>query len=178
LPFNATSPILQIARAAGLVIHQPLRPQPNMVRGIVCPPGIDAALSGTDTSLGLPSIGVAATIGRFIAGHALTVSRLKRPRRWRGPDIDFEQLEGIDEVWVLCFRRPGAGWRLLGRFIERDAFGMFCIKDKRDIGGNYKEAADEVFAAWQAWLGSRQPHKGNDLADYLSGVLINVDETA
>ena len=166
-----------MAQAAGLLIHQPLRPIGTMVRGIVCPPEIEATLSGNDPAHGLPSIAVAATIGRFIAGHVLTVSRIKRPRRWRGPDIDFEQLEGLDEVWVLCFRRPGAGWRLLGRFLEQDAFGIFSIKDKRDIGANYEAAADEVIQAWGAWLGSLNPQRGIDLAAYLSGVLYNVDET-
>jgi hypothetical protein len=55
---------------------------------------------------------------------------------------------------------------------------MFCIKDKRDIGGNYEEAAGEMVRAWQACLGSLHPHRGNDLADYLSGELNNVDETS
>jgi hypothetical protein len=150
-----------------------------MVRGILCPSDVDAALSGRDTSLGLPSIGVAATIGRFIAGHVLTVSRVKRPKRWRGPDIDLEQLAGVDEVWVLCFRKPRPGWRLLGRFIERDAFGIFRIKDRRDIGADYQSAANEVIKAWEARFGlSFQPHRGNDVAAYLSGDLYNVDETS
>lgn len=52
----------------------------------------------------------------FAAGHLVTVSRRS------APGVDLEQLEDQDEVWSLCFRRPRPGWRLLGRFLERDVF--------------------------------------------------------
>jgi hypothetical protein len=176
LLFNATSPIVSRARAAGLVIHQPLRPQTEMIRGILCPHALDLQLSGKDQQHGLPSLGVAVTIGKFVGGRALAISRRKRRRRWRGPDIDLEQLEGIDEVSVLCFRKPGAGWRLLGRFLEQDALALFRIKDKRDIGNNYEPAAAEVISDWQALLGDLPPCTGDDLSAYLSGAHYNVDE--
>src|SRR5262249_3443490 len=120
---------------------------------------------------------VAATIGRFVTGQAITVSQKLRPKKWRGPDIDLEQLEGLDEAWVLCYRRPRPGWRLLGRFIEQDALGVFSIKDGRDVGNDYETPAREMIAEWDAWLPSHEPHRGEDIRAYVSGSFYNVDET-
>jgi hypothetical protein len=147
-----------------------------MIRGILCPPEVDVRLSGNDPHYGLPSLGVAVTIGKFVAGRSLTISRKRRGHRWRGPNIELEQLQGIDEVWVLCFRKPGAGWRLLGRFIEQDALVLFRVKDKRDIGNDYGPAAAEVISDWQARFGDQPPCTGADLSTYLSGTQYNVDE--
>jgi hypothetical protein len=159
-----------------LVIHQPLRPQTQVIRGILCPLAVDLQLSGRDPQHGLPSQPVAVTIGKFVGGRALAISRRKRGRRWRGPSIELEQLEGLDEIWVLCFGRPGAGWRLLGRFLEQDALALFCVKDKHDIGNNYEPAATEVISDWRAIFGDTRPCTGADLSAYLSGAHYNVDE--
>ena len=126
--------------------------------------------------MGLPSVGVAATIGRFVAGHVITVSQKLRPKKWKGPDIDLEQLEGLDEAWVLCYRRPRPGWRLFGRFIEHDALGLFAVKDRRDIGNDYETPARDMIAEWEKWLPSQEPHRGDDLRAYISGSFYNVDE--
>jgi hypothetical protein len=149
-----------------------------MIRGILCPHTLDLQLCGKDPQHGLPSLPVTVTIGKFVGGRALAISRRKRRRRWRGRDIELEQLEGMDEVWVLCFRRPGAGWRLLGGFLEQDALALFRIKDKRDIGNNYEAAASEVISDWQALLGDLRPCTGVNLSAYISGAHYDVDENA
>jgi hypothetical protein len=147
-----------------------------MIRGILCPSEVDLQLSGNDPHHGLPSIGVAVTIGKFVAGRSLTISRRKPRRQWRGRDIELAQLEGIDEVWVLYFRKPRPGWRLLGRFFEQDALALLRIKDKRDIGSDYEPAAAEVISDWRRLFGDTRPCTGDDLSAYLGGAHYNVDE--
>jgi hypothetical protein len=178
LTFNATLPIVLEALKVGLVVHQPLRPvpQPLMIRGILCPPEVDERLSGKDPSYGLPASGIAITIGRFIRGHSMGVSRKKRPRRWRGPEVELEQLEGFDEVWVLCYRHPRPGWRLLGRFLSQDTLAVFRVKDKLDIGSDYSAAVGEVISDWNAYFGAKRPLSGTELEVYLSGAHRNVDK--
>jgi len=58
-------------------------------------------------------------IGIFNAGHYVRVSLIGDPSKQK-PDI--ERLSGLDEAWVMCFRRPLPGWRLFGRFVAKNIF--------------------------------------------------------
>src|SRR5205823_11475804 len=120
--------------------------------------------------------GIAITIGRFIRGHSLKVSRRRRQRKWKKSKIELEQLAGFDEVWVLCYRNPRPGWRLLGRFLEQDALAVFRVKDKRDIGTDYSGVVGKVLSDWNDHLGTERPCSGTNLSAYMSGAHYNVDE--
>jgi hypothetical protein len=147
-----------------------------MIRGLLCPPTVNVRISGQDPNHGLPAIGIALTIGRFIRGQSLVVSRIRRLSKWKKSKIELEQLEGFDEVWILCYRNPRPGWRLLGRFLEQDALAVFRVKDKRDIGSDYSAVVGEVLSDWNDHLGTERPCGGTDLSAYISGAHYNVDE--
>jgi len=118
-----------------------------------------------------PDVGAETLIGKFSAGWLVTVSRKITKRR---PDV--EQIEGYDEVWALCARKPPPGWRVLGRFYEKDVFVALRPWAKRDLFGKYPQAAQEVVDDWAELFGAQHPHRGNALGDYLSGVFEDVDK--
>ena len=101
----------------------------------------------------------------------MTVSRRVTKRK---PDI--ERIEGFDEVWALCARQPKPGWRILGRFYEKDVFVAVRPWEKNKLLARYQEAAREVIEDWQRLFGPKAAHGGNAISDYLSGVVRDVDE--
>jgi hypothetical protein len=145
------------------------------IRQILCPPAIDDQLAGR---LGgeFPTVGAAVTIGWFIAGHVLRVSRKRRHKKQKKGLPNIEMLEGMDEIWVLCHRKPGSGWRLVGRFLERDVLVVLRVRDKRDIGTDYRPVADEVTEDWKRYFGSQPPCHGDWISGYLSGSHFDADE--
>ena len=82
---------------------------------------------------------------------------------------------GHDEVWALCPRKPPPGWRILGRFYERDVFVALRAWDKHRLFSNYALAATEVIEDWRTLFGEQPAHRGTNLTDYLSGVVNDVD---
>jgi hypothetical protein len=113
-----------------------------------------------------------------MSGYALKVSQKNR-KGWRfkkNDQPDFERLENHPEVWVLCFRKPGAGWRISGRFLERDAFVALDLRDKRDVDGDYGNVVASVMAEWQKYFGPTPPLSSSWIDGYLSGAHYDVDE--
>lgn len=90
--------------------------------------------------------------------------------------MELEQLEGFDEIWALCQRRPGAGWRLVGRFLETNILVILGIHDKRDIGTDYSPVVSKTISAWNYWLPGVEPCRGPWLAGYLTGEHYDIDE--
>jgi hypothetical protein len=89
---------------------------------------------------------------------------------------ELERLEGLDEAWVMCFRKPRPGWRLLGRFLARDHFVALAAY-ARDVLKNrrlYEEAAQRMIDQWGAMFGAIEPFRGDHPAAYLSGVVRDV----
>jgi hypothetical protein len=109
-------------------------------------------------------------IGIFCAGHLLRISRKKNNQL---PDL--ERLEGYHEVWSLCPRRPKPGWRLLGRFLEKNRLVLFRAWDKNQLARKYDFAAKQVIEDWEKKFGAASPCTGPDLSDYVSGVIKDVD---
>jgi hypothetical protein len=107
-------------------------------------------------------------IGIFSAGHLLTVTR-RLPRKKERPEL--EQIVGHDEVWALCVRTPTPGWRLLGRWYDKNVFVAFRAWDKHRLAGHYPQAAQDVIDDWSQEFGAQQVHRGNHLTDYVGGVL-------
>ena len=106
----------------------------------------------------------------------MMVSLSGRPRT--GVEPDLERLEGLDEVWALCFRRPRPGWRVFGRFLQRDLFIGLLAYDRVVLNGGptYSTRAAAVAPQWQKVFGAIQPFRGNRIEDYLSGTVRDADE--
>lgn len=133
-------------------------------------PEIDALLDGHVLLGVFPDTASEIIIGKFIAGHIVRVSRKKNHQR---PDL--EQLEGFDEIWALCPRKPAPGWRLLGRFYQRGVFVALRAWDKSSLARNYATATQEVIEDWKELFGPEKAHRANNVDEYLGGVFIDVD---
>jgi hypothetical protein len=176
LTYNATSPKIRRARECGLKFHDSIQRQHDPKRAILVTPDVDKVLLGYDLSYGLPPLLVAQVVGRFLAGHVLSVSRKKAKRHRRKTKVDLEQLEGLSETWGLCFRRPRPGWRVFGRFLERDVLIVLRVYHREDIGSDYARVAAEIAMEWTSRLGDLDWVESENLADYISGTPYNVDE--
>jgi hypothetical protein len=117
-----------------------------------------------------PNVAAERIIGIFSAGHLIRISRKKNTKR---PDL--ERLEGYDDVWALCLRTPPPGWRSLGRFYSQDRLVLLRAWDKHSLFAKYDEAAREVIEDWIKIFGTAECHRGQDLSDYISGVIRDVD---
>lgn len=106
-----------------------------------------------------------------MAGHTMNVSRKSAPR------VHLEKLEKVDEIWALCFRKPAPGWRLFGRFIERDTFVGTELYDRNVLGkkSNYTQLAQAEAGLWNRRFPGLPYLSSPDLADYLTGVYFDVD---
>jgi len=134
-------------------------------------PQIDALLDGHVVLGVFPEREAEILIGLYCAGHLVTVSRKKTKVK---PDV--EQIEGTDEVWALCLRKPPPGWRILGRFYERGVFVALRAWDKRELYRNYPRASQEVIDDWTELFGAQPPHRGQNVDDYVGWVFRDVDE--
>jgi hypothetical protein len=168
LTFNTTSlPLLRALRDGVLRLRQPLRPVSNDTRRFcIVTPTIAELLDGRLQYGAFPTVEAETLIGRFVAGHALTFSRQITDRR---PDV--EQIVGQDEVWALCPRRPPPGWRLLGRWFERDVFIALRAWDKHHLVSKYPQACVQVIDDWNGLFPGIEPHRDRDVGDFR-----NVDE--
>jgi hypothetical protein len=110
-------------------------------------------------------------IGIFCAGQLITISQKKNERR---PDL--ERLEGFDEVWSFCLRRPVPGWRLLGRFLSKDHLILLRGWDKHKLFNRYKEAAQQIIDDWEGLFNTKVAHSGGWYSGCLSGVIRDADE--
>lgn len=131
-------------------------------------PHLDATLDGLPVRGVFPSVPAEILVGIYAAGHRLTVTR-RMPGKKDRPDL--EQIIDADEVWALCVRKPAPGWRLLGRWYDKNVFVALRAWDKHKLAGHYEEACDEVIADWTEEFGVQTPHRGNNLNDYVGGVL-------
>lgn len=174
MTFKATSPKVIRAVSTGLEFVHPLRPSPKPQRGILATPAIRSIIAGDPPVKGFPHLCADLIIGRFTAGHYLLISRSS------ASDCDLEQLEEIDEVWALCFRKPRPGWRLLGRFLEQDTFIGLRLCDRKRLAHrkNYGQKASVVIDDWNERFGSLGPLRSDDLSAYLSGYYRDVDQEA
>jgi hypothetical protein len=173
LTFKATS--LTIARALKeehLVRHEPLRPKDEEIGRLYVTPEISRTLKGGNTHLGFPHLEADRVIGMFVAGWSYRVTRRA------GVQAELEQLVGLDEVWVLCFRKPRPGFRLMGRFLEQDTFVGLCLYDRHELStpAKYAAAAARVISEWERIFGTIEPMRSDNLEAYMSGSFRDVDE--
>lgn len=152
--------------------HDSLRPDGDETCRLYVTPGIKAILDGGDPSAGFPHPLADRVVQMFVYGWAYRVTR-----RY-GIETDLEQLVDLDEAWVLCFRQPKPGFRLFGRFLERNTFIGLRLHDRHDIGTRqeYERAANRMIEDWKDIFGSVDPLRSRDLDAYLSGNYVDVDE--
>jgi hypothetical protein len=139
-------------------------------------------LDGERVSSGFPDAVADVVVGKFLAGQSVTASVrwLALPNAYRKrfeKNLEFERLEGIDEVWAVCFRKPKPGWRLFGRFLQPDVFAAIAAHDRRDLApaSKYAERALQAIEQWNK-LGLPAPHRGTKVGDYLDGAIFDVDK--
>lgn len=155
-----------------IVRRQPLKPlAEKQPRQLYVTQEITDLLDGK-TQFGLfPNVEAERIIGIFSAGHLIRVSGELTKKK---PNL--ERLEGFDDVWCLCIRRPPPGWRLLGRFLDKDRLVLTRAWPKNKLAKNYEKAAKEVIADWEKISGGAEPFRRPDIEEYLSGVVRNVDK--
>jgi hypothetical protein len=173
LTFNTTSLLLKRALRDGKLLERaPLRPLgSDQKRYLLVTPEIDALLDGHVLFGVFPDVSAEKLIGKFVAGHLMTVSRKVTRAK---PDI--EQIVGANEVWALCPRLPRPGWRILGRWHKQGIFVALRPWEKGRLFRNYSQAAQEVIDDWQHLLGAEPVHTGASPEDYVGGVFRDVDE--
>jgi hypothetical protein len=125
---------------------------------------ISGVLDGGHRSF--PHVAADTLITRFLAGQMLTYSGERRKWGRRGDGPTLERLEGLDEIWTLCFRKPPPGWRLLGRFLEKGVFVGLKLIDKHDLAGNYSSVAGDVINEWER-LFNISPLRSASVDDYV-----------
>ena len=135
---------------------------------------IAGILDGTAQLPRFPEVTADVLTTRYIAGHYMTVSEQKKVwKKGEGPLL--ERLVEVDEVWAICFRKPPPGWRLLGRFLDKDVFVGLRFIDKPDLAGRYKEVSAEVVGVWDEHF-DFEPIRSASLDDYIGHTWVNKDE--
>jgi len=157
-----------------LIERQPLRPMGNPRRRLLLTPQIADFLDGQVEGSDFPRWPADAVVSRYIGGYIICVSLQGKSASY----IDLERLQGVDEVWTLCFRSPKPGWRLLGRFAARDQFIGLRLYNRFEINTRpkYEAAAAQVIADWHGVLGSDEPIRKSTIDDYLSGTIRNANQ--
>ena len=95
---------------------------------------------------------VRSVLQRYLSGGYVTGSMVGDPKK-RHPD--FERLERIDEVWMMCFRQPKFDqWRLMGRFAGFNTFVGLALFRREYLDGKkkYHGVAGDFAGRW--------PHAG------------------
>lgn len=149
-------------------------PPLGILRAVFVPVEILEIFEGRHLHTGFPDVGARVQIGIFNAGHYVRVSLVGDPSK-RKPDI--ERLSGLDEAWVMCFRRPLPGWRLFGRFVAKNIFVGKSLKDRHECGrrSHYTNIAEGVIGAWDSDPLHPPIIRGSVWQDYLDGTVADVD---
>jgi hypothetical protein len=134
-------------------------------RELWVPEEIDAVLAGDARPLGFTDTKFASCRQLYIAGMFVSGSVNGDPHK-RHPN--FERLENVDEVWVMCFRAPHDNqWRLMGRFVEPNKFVGLALFSRRFLNGriHYEKQATEFASRWPT---SEKYFVGTKIEDYIS----------
>lgn len=166
---RATFPILGVTGRV-LEEYQPPKPMP-VGRKLLVTQELHSLLRTPDTKLMFPSYQAEVILSRFCAGYYLGGS-LKSAK-----DCDIERLENIGEVWAICLRKPRPGWRLFGRFAQRDVFVATAAYDRHELAGaNYAAKALDAIFTLNKEFPQVPEHIGGMLSDYMSGPIYDMDE--
>jgi hypothetical protein len=143
---------------------------------VLVTPEIDAMLDGHLHFGDFPQFEADRLIAVFSANWLVTVSKRKADsRKIKRPQPDLERLEGFDEVFALCARKPAPGWRILGRFYEQGVFVATRAWDKKVLFSRYSAAAQEVIEDWDDLFGDQEVHRSDDWSGYIGEAHNDVD---
>jgi len=154
-----------------IVERKPLRPLAGAVRRLSVTTEVADLLDGRTAFGNFPAFEAERMIGIFCGGGYITISRKKNKVR---PDL--EKLEGFDEIWSFCLRRPVPGWRLLGRFFQKDHLILLRGWDKHKLFNQYEKASEQIIEDWNALFETKVAHSGDWYSGYLGGVIRDADE--
>lgn len=176
LTYNATNRILyQAVDTKRLVRYHPIRATSEM-RLLYLTPKVASILRGeANEKIGFPGLETEVLVGRFCSGHLVTVSLLGSNTK----SPDFEKLEGIDEVWAICARKPKSSQvRVFGRFAAPGVFVGLQMHERIDLASRYKynSVASTIPQQWSDLFGNLDPFRATKVEDYFGGVVRNVDE--
>lgn len=111
---------------------------------------------------------IASVMQRYLAGMYVTGTLQGDPDR---KQPDFERLEKVDEVWVMCFRAPHFDqWRLMGRFSAPNVFVGLGLFRRAYLNGkaHYQAQAEAFVSHWSAVVGRAPIQVGGMIEDYIS----------
>lgn len=133
------------------------------------------ALDGTSAPSGFPDAGAATINDRYMIGHMISMSRT------RSRDAVLKQIEGADAVWSFAYRTPKPGWRLLGRFLERDVFVGLSLQSRGFLGrvrDAFTDEAGAVVRSWEHLLPGLDPVRSRAFNDHLTDPIWDFDADA
>lgn len=150
-----------------------LKPRGPDKRFLYVTPQIDQQLNGQPRHPMLSTYHAEQVIGIYLAGHLINASLRPPPK---GIDVQLERLVNVSEVWALCFRKPGNGWRILGRFLEPMVLIALCSHSRDELNGwpTYTKFANQTAAEWTKILPGEQPYGGRDVSDYIGYLVQDV----
>jgi hypothetical protein len=111
---------------------------------------------------------IRSVLQRFISGMYVTGSLIGDPKSLHP---DFERLENLPEVWVMCFRAPKSEqWRLMGRFVEFNQFVGLGLFRRQFLDGtkHYHRQAQNFVTHWAQTSGRVPVHVGRTIEEYMS----------
>lgn len=77
-----------------------------------------------------------------------------------------------DDVWDIRSRDPRPGIRVLGGFVETDAFVSITFDYRTNLGGpgskEWRDFIERCKAQWRVLFGTYPRHRGDEIHDYIS----------
>lgn len=107
-------------------------------------------------------------IGKFVRGYIVGVSRKHSSK------AELKWMTGVPESWVYCFRQPPPGWRLFGRFAQKNVFVGLRLVTREEAGTliEYAQNANAMIASWDGLFPKEGPFMAKDFEGYLGDMVV------
>jgi hypothetical protein len=92
--------------------------------------------------------------------------------------VMFERLKDVDEVWVMCVRKPqDLQWRFFGRFVEPGLFVVLLHKKREECGTleQYAVCIAEFLALWAEVFGDAPYATGTTCEEFFGEMVSDFD---
>jgi hypothetical protein len=134
-------------------------------------PEIANVLDGNKPSTGFPHVTADAIVTRIVAGHSVNVTS-----RREKTGTTFKRFSEAEGVWSVIFPKPPPGFRLLGRFVEKDLFVGLNLQSRDDLGGSrYAAEISRTAEAWNALIPAVPYIDDGDVSAFLSEPYYDAD---
>jgi hypothetical protein len=174
LTFNATHLNLERAvREGRLIDRSELEPGFVARRKLYVTPDVSSLLDGSGAA-GFPTAEAKVRIHDYLAGWLVLAALGTCPKDARP---DFCRLRDVDEVWEFCFRKPRPGWRIFGRFFQKDVFIGLVAFDAHDLHRDrqgHVNGAQKAIVEWDTVFPTDQAFWADSLGEYFGGVVRDV----